>query len=107
MSSSLAFAMLRLHQHQARNLDQQQRQQRLFLTFLDGDVTEEQYGRNLELTLQSGETSVTLDGVEQSAHAISLDDDRGERLVDVRIRARGQASVPWRADAPFNSHYSR
>jgi hypothetical protein len=80
---------LRLHQHQARNLDQQHRQQSLFLTFLDGDVTEEQYERNLDLTLQSGETSVTLDGVEQSDHANSLVDDRREHVVDVRIRARG------------------
>jgi len=40
--------MLLLHQHQARNLIEQQKLQQLFLAFLAGKVTAEQYERSLE-----------------------------------------------------------
>jgi hypothetical protein len=49
MGKALAFAMLLIHQRQARNLEQQHRQQDLFLSFLDGHVTAEQYERDLDL----------------------------------------------------------
>ena len=40
--------MLLIHQRQARNLSQQYQQQQLFLAFLAGEITAEQYERNLE-----------------------------------------------------------
>jgi hypothetical protein len=42
--------MLLIHQHQARNLSQQHKLQQLFLTFVAGQLTAEQYERNLDLT---------------------------------------------------------
>jgi len=48
MSSALAYAMLLIHQRQARNLIEQQKLQRLFLAFLAGEVTAEQYEHSLE-----------------------------------------------------------
>jgi hypothetical protein len=50
MSLALAYTMLLIHQHQARNLSEQQDLQRLFLTYLEGQLTAEQYERNLALT---------------------------------------------------------
>ena len=50
MSHALAYTMLLIHQHQARNLSEQQNLQRLFLTYLEGQLTAEQYERNLALT---------------------------------------------------------
>jgi hypothetical protein len=50
MSNALAYAMLLIHQHQARNLSQQYKLQQLFLTFVAGRLTAEQYERNLDLT---------------------------------------------------------
>ena len=43
MSNALAYAMLLIHQRQARNLIEQQKLQQLFLAFLAGEVTAEQY----------------------------------------------------------------
>jgi hypothetical protein len=48
MSNALAYAMLLIHQRQARNLIEQQKLQQLFLAFLAGEVTAEQYERDLE-----------------------------------------------------------
>jgi hypothetical protein len=48
MSNALAYAMLLIHQHQALDVSQQQKLQQLFLTFLAGQLTAEQYERNLE-----------------------------------------------------------
>jgi hypothetical protein len=48
MSSTLAYAMLLIHQHQAPTPHQQQKLQQLFLTFLAGQLTAEQYERDLE-----------------------------------------------------------
>ncbi len=47
MSKAFAFAMLLIYQHQARDLTQQQRLQKLFLSFLAGQLTAEQYERDL------------------------------------------------------------
>jgi len=47
MSYALAYAMLLIHQHQAHNLDQQHNLQQLFLTFLAGQLTADQYERDL------------------------------------------------------------
>lgn len=49
MSNAFAFAMLLICQHQARDLTQQQRLQQLFLSFLAGQLTAEQYERGLRL----------------------------------------------------------
>jgi hypothetical protein len=48
MSSALAYAMLLIHQRQARSLIEQQKLQQSFLAFLAGEVTAEQYERNFE-----------------------------------------------------------
>jgi len=48
LSNALAYAMLLIHQRQARNLIEQQKLQQLFLAFLAGEVTAEQYERSLE-----------------------------------------------------------
>ena len=49
MSNAFAFAMLLIYQHQACDLTQQQRLQQLFLRFLAGQLTAEQYERGLRL----------------------------------------------------------
>jgi hypothetical protein len=49
MSNAFAFAMLLIYQHQACGLTQQQRLQQLFLTFVAGQLTAEQYERGLRL----------------------------------------------------------
>ena len=48
MSSALAYAMMLIHLHQAPNLIEQQKLQQLFLAFLAGEITAEQYERSLE-----------------------------------------------------------
>ena len=48
MSNALAYAMLLIHQRQARNLSQQQKLQQLFLAVRAGERTAEQSERNLE-----------------------------------------------------------
>jgi len=48
LSNALAYAMLLIHQRQARNLIEQQKLQQLFLAFLAGEVTAEQYERSFE-----------------------------------------------------------
>lgn len=47
MSNAFAFAMLLLQQHRAHDPQQQHRLHELFLTFLAGQLTAEQYERNL------------------------------------------------------------
>lgn len=47
MSNALAFALLRIHQHQAQNAGQQCRLEQLFLGFLAGRLSAEQYQRDL------------------------------------------------------------
>jgi hypothetical protein len=49
MSNDLAYAMLLIHQRQARDLSQQHSLQQLFLTFVDGQISAEEYERRLEL----------------------------------------------------------
>lgn len=49
MSEALAFALLLIHQHQARDSSQQYRLQELFAAFLAGALSAEQYERNLHL----------------------------------------------------------
>ena len=49
MSDALAYAMLLIQQHQADSLHRQQKLQQLFSSFLAGQLTAEQYERNLEL----------------------------------------------------------
>jgi hypothetical protein len=48
LSNALAYAILLIRQRQARNLIEQQKLQQLFLAFLAGEITAEQYERNLE-----------------------------------------------------------
>jgi len=48
LSDAFAYAMLLIRQRQARNLSQQQKLQQLFLAFLAGELTAEQYERDLE-----------------------------------------------------------
>ena len=48
VSNALAYAMLLIHQHRAPNLIEQQKLQRLFLAFLAGEITAEQYERSFE-----------------------------------------------------------
>ena len=48
MSIALAYSMLLIHQHQAPNPQQQHKLYQLFLTFLAGQLTAEQYERHLE-----------------------------------------------------------
>jgi len=48
MSIALAYAMLLIHQHQALNPTHQHKLHQLFLTFLAGELTAEQYERHLE-----------------------------------------------------------
>ena len=48
LSNALAYAMLLIHQRQARNLLEQQKLQQLFLAFLAGGITAEQYERSFE-----------------------------------------------------------
>lgn len=47
MSNALAFAILLIHQHQARDAGHHHRLEQLFLGFLAGRLTELQYERNL------------------------------------------------------------
>jgi hypothetical protein len=49
MSTDLAYAILLIQQRQARDLSQQHRLQQLFLTFVDGQLSAEEYERSLEL----------------------------------------------------------
>lgn len=49
MSHALAYTMLLIHQHQAHSLSQQQKLQQLFLAYVAGRLTAEQYERNLAL----------------------------------------------------------
>ncbi len=53
MSNALAFAMLRIHQHQARNAGQHHKLQELFLTFLAGRLTADQYEKGLSCCMTS------------------------------------------------------
>lgn len=48
MSHAFAFAMLLIHQRQAHNLRQQQQMQLLFVTFVAGGLTAEQYEHGLD-----------------------------------------------------------
>ena len=48
MSHALAYAVLLIRQHQARSLNRQQELQRLFLSFLAGELTPEQYECGIE-----------------------------------------------------------
>lgn len=47
MSNALAYAMLLIQQHQATSLQRQQTLQQLFLSFIAGQLTAEQYERTL------------------------------------------------------------
>ena len=47
MSNSLAYALLLIYQHRAPNSQHQDRLHQLLLTFLAGELTPEQYERNL------------------------------------------------------------
>ena len=47
MSLALAYALLRIRQHQAQSLDQQYRLHQLYLTFVAGQLTAEQYEDHL------------------------------------------------------------
>jgi hypothetical protein len=49
MSNDLAYAMFLIHQRQARDLSQQHRLLQLFLTFVAGQVSAEEYERMLGL----------------------------------------------------------
>jgi hypothetical protein len=53
VSNAFAFALLLLHQHQAQDPTQQHRLHELFLTFLAGHLTAEQYERNLTCSTNS------------------------------------------------------
>lgn len=53
MSNAFAFAMLLIYQHQACDLTQQQHLQQLFLSFLAGQLTAEQYERDLRVARDS------------------------------------------------------
>ena len=53
MSNALAFAMWRIHQHQARDARQQRELQQLFLAFLAGRLTGEQYEKDLACCMTS------------------------------------------------------
>ena len=48
MSNALAYALLLISQHRAPTAQYQQRLHHLFLTFLAGRLTAEQYERRLE-----------------------------------------------------------
>ena len=50
MSNDLAYAMFLICQRQARDLNQQHRLQQLFLTFVSGQMSAEEYERMLGLT---------------------------------------------------------
>jgi hypothetical protein len=50
MSNALAYAMLLIRQHQAHDPSQPHKLQQVFLTFVAGQLTAEQYERNLNLT---------------------------------------------------------
>lgn len=50
MSNDLAYTMLLIHQRQARDLSQQHQLQQLFLTFVGGEISAEDYERSLEVT---------------------------------------------------------
>jgi hypothetical protein len=49
MSHAFAFAMLLIHQRQAHDLRQQQQMHQLFVTFVSGELTAEQYEHGLDL----------------------------------------------------------
>jgi len=49
VSNDLAYAMLLIYQRQARDLRQQRMLQELFLTFVAGQLSAEQYERSLAL----------------------------------------------------------
>lgn len=53
MGNALAFAMLRIHQHQARDAKQQHQLQELFLAFVAGRLTAEQYEMGLSCCITS------------------------------------------------------
>ena len=49
MSTHLAYAMFRIRQRQARNLSEQRDLERLFLTFVGGEISAEDFERRLTL----------------------------------------------------------
>lgn len=50
MSNDLAYAMFLIHQRQARDISEHHQLAHLFLTFVGGAMSAEDYERNLELT---------------------------------------------------------
>ena len=50
MSNDLAYAMFLIRQRQARDISEQHQLQQLFLTFVGGEMSPEEYERNLSLT---------------------------------------------------------
>ena len=50
MSNDLAYAMFLIRQRRARDISEQHQLQQLFLTFVGGEMSAEEYERNLELT---------------------------------------------------------
>jgi hypothetical protein len=50
VSNAFAYAMFRIYQRQARNVRQQYSFEQLYLAYLAGGLTAEQYERNLALT---------------------------------------------------------
>jgi len=53
VSNAFAFALLLLHQHHAQDPQQQHRLHELFLTFLAGGLTADQYERKLLCCMNS------------------------------------------------------
>lgn len=53
MSNDLAYAMFLIRQRQARDISEQHQLQQLFLTFVGGEMSPEEYERNLSLTAPS------------------------------------------------------
>ena len=49
MSTDLAYAMFLIHQRLARDLAQQHRLQQLFQSFVEGELSGEEYARSLAL----------------------------------------------------------
>ena len=50
MSDDFAYAMFRIYQHQARDVRQQYNLEQIYLMYVAGAITAEQYERNLALT---------------------------------------------------------
>jgi hypothetical protein len=50
MSNDLAYAMFLIHQRQARDISEHHQLEHLFLTFVGGEMSAEDYERNLQLT---------------------------------------------------------